>query len=38
MMKDSSVSMWAERELRFVDPNRVRTGGDDESGETHIPV
>ena len=37
MMKDNSVSMWAERELRFVDPKRVRTGGSVGLGDTQIP-
>lgn len=36
-MKDNSVSIWAERALRLVDPKRVRTGGDDALGETQIP-
>lgn len=35
---ESSVSMWADRELRFVDPKRVRTGGDEELGDSHTPI
>ena len=38
MRNDSSVSISADRELRFVDPKRVRTGGDDEFGESQTPV
>ena len=34
---ESSVSRSAERELRFVDPNRVRTGGAVGVGRTHMP-
>ena len=36
-MKDSSVSMCAERELRLVEPKSVSTGGDEAFGETQIP-
>lgn len=35
---ESSVSMWADRELRFVDPKRVRTGGDEKFGDSHTPI
>lgn len=38
MRKDSSVSRFAERELRFVDPNSVRMGGDVAVGESQIPA
>lgn len=38
MRKDSSVSMWADRELRLVEPKRVRIGGADGVGDSHIPV
>ncbi len=34
---DSSVSRLAEREFRFVEPNKVRTGSDDGVGRTQIP-
>lgn len=35
---ESSVSMLADRELRFVDPKRVRTGRDEEFGDSHTPI
>lgn len=38
MIKDSSVSRFAERELRFVDPKSVRMGGDVGVGESQIPM
>lgn len=38
MRKDSSVSRFAERELRFVDPKSVRMGGDVDVGESQIPI
>lgn len=38
MRNESSVSICADRELRFVDPKRVRIGGDDELGDSHTPI
>jgi len=38
MRKDSSVSRCAERELRFVEPKSVSTGGEVGVGESHIPI
>jgi hypothetical protein len=37
MRKESSVSRWAERELRFVEPISVSMGGEVWLGESHIP-
>lgn len=34
---ESSVSRCAERELRFVDPKRVKIGGDLEDGDSQMP-
>ena len=34
---DSSVSRFAERELRFVEPKSVSTGGSSGVGRTHMP-
>jgi len=34
---DSSVSKWAERELRFVEPNIVRTGKSRCDGDNQMP-
>lgn len=38
IMNDSSVSMCAEREFRFVEPKSVSTGGSVGVGETQMPV
>jgi hypothetical protein len=38
MRKDSSVSRFAEREFRLVDPKRVRMGGDVGVGDSQIPA
>lgn len=38
MRNDSSVSICAERELRFVEPNKVRIGGAEDVRDSHIPV
>ena len=38
IMNDSSVSMLAECELRLVEPNTVRTDGEDRLEVTQIPV
>ena len=38
IMKESSVSIWADLELRFVDPNKVRKGKVEEVEESHIPA
>jgi hypothetical protein len=38
MTKESSVSRFAERELRFVEPNSVSSGGAVCVGETQMPV
>lgn len=35
--KDNSVSISADRELRFVDPNRVKIGEVESLGESHKP-
>jgi len=35
--KDSSVSISADRELRFVDPKRVKIGGVKAFGDSHKP-
>jgi hypothetical protein len=35
--KDNSVSMWADRELRFVEPNRVSMGSESAVGDSHMP-
>ena len=37
MRNESSVSIWADREFKLVDPKRVRTGGADGLGESQIP-
>lgn len=37
MRKESSVSIWADREFKLVDPKRVKTGGVDGLGESQIP-
>ena len=37
MRNDSSVSRCAERAFKFVEPNKVKIGGDFESGESQIP-
>lgn len=36
--KESSVSICADLELRFVDPNMVRKGKLEEAEESHIPA
>jgi len=38
MRNESSVSIWADREFKLVDPKRVRTGGVDGLGESQIPT
>lgn len=38
IMKESSVSIWADLELRFVDPNKVRKGKVDDAEDSHIPA
>ena len=42
MRKESSVSRFADREFRFVDPNKVTDGAGGEVGDafwdTHTPV
>lgn len=36
--KESSVSRFADREFRFVEPNMVNTGGLSLEGDSQIPV
>ena len=38
MKNESSVSRFADRELRLVDPNRVKIGSETALGDTQIPV
>jgi hypothetical protein len=35
---ESSMSRFEEREFRFVEPKRVRTGGDVGVGEIQMPL
>lgn len=37
MTNESSVSISADRELRFVDPKRVNTGDESALGDSHKP-
>lgn len=38
IMNESSVSRLAEREFRFVEPNKVATGAESGVGDSHMPV
>lgn len=38
IINESSVSRFAEREFRFVEPNKVATGAESDVGDSHMPT